>query len=78
MPGTPIAFLITLFSASTAGDEDPRVFDRVQRAIQDAASESGFNLERAHDIFRAGSISDHGCGHRHRSLNGVRGAIGSR
>lgn len=52
----PTAFYITPFSAETAGNEDPDVFETVQRSISEGALAAGVELKRADDIFRAGVI----------------------
>lgn len=49
-------FLITPFSAETAGGEDTTVFAAVQEAIRAAAEETGLDLRRADDIFAAGVV----------------------
>jgi hypothetical protein len=49
-------FLITPFSAETAGGEDTTVFTSVQEAIRAAAEETGLDLRRADGIFAAGVV----------------------
>jgi hypothetical protein len=50
------AFYIAPFSAETAGNEDPEVFEAVAVAIRNAAEAVGINVQRADDIFAGGVI----------------------
>jgi hypothetical protein len=54
----PVAFLLTPFSPEAAGEERPKVFRRVQQAVEQAAELAGVQLLRADSIFRGGVIID--------------------
>ena len=60
----PVAFLVTPFSATAAGGEDPDLYARVQNAIHEGAQAAGVELKAANDIFKAGVV-----------IEQVRGAI---
>lgn len=54
----PVAFLLTPFSPEAAGGERPKVFRRVQQAVEQAAVQAGVRLRRADSIFKGGVIID--------------------
>jgi hypothetical protein len=57
-PPLRVAFLLTPFSSQAAGGEHPKVFRRVQQAVEQAADLAGVQLLRADSIFKGGVIID--------------------